>query len=196
MEEGSIERLISSLKEHKEKLQKEILKLNLIQDDIDWYIRYYKHVENDTLMHIPFKVKEEERWILTEPINKNEEIYGTAGYRLTKKKNSKKYLKLNYLRQNGYILDYNDLVKGKISPTHYFIYLREKPDFECDDIMTIPKGEYICVRSRILSEDFRNEYIKDIFKLSKKPPFVLANEYEDNFDSFKHCVYEIQIEIK
>jgi len=35
--------------------------------------------------------------------------------------------------------------------------------------------------------------MKQYMKKYKQPPFVLANEYEDNLVEYHHCPYEVQI---
>ena len=194
LEKDSVDDLIFSLTKHRNDLQIQIDKIKEIQKDIDWYIDYYRHIDTDKFSKVPFKTNEEERWVFAEPFKKDESIYGTAGYRLTSKKNLSKYAGMKFLRKNGYLLDYEKLLKGEICPTHYFIYLKEKPQNEFEDVIQLHAGEYFCVRLRILSESFDNKYITEYFAEGIKPtPIVVADEYEDNFSDFKHCVYEVQI---
>lgn len=159
----------------------------------------YRHTDDCGFNSLPFRDKRPDTYVLAEPINTNEPIYGYAGYRLTQKKNSSEFRNCRFIRQNGYILDYKSLIEGKIVPTHYYIYMKEKPQEKHDGIIKIPAGNYFCLRSKILSDGLSDspELIKNaadkIWDGISSPPIVIADEYEDNFNSFNNCIYEIQI---
>ncbi|MPN49309.1 hypothetical protein SDC9_196926 [bioreactor metagenome] len=103
------------------------------------------------------------------------------------------------MRQVGYILDFQELLDGNIRPQAYFVYLKDKPELDHSFIRSIPAGEYLCFRGKILTEDFDPGYIRKFFgnkednKTANDNRLVVANEYEDNFHQFMECVYEIQI---
>lgn len=85
------------------------------------------------------------------------------------------------------------LLEGKILPTHCFVYLRRRPARRHPNLITVPAGPYLCVHARILSEPFDGAALRLYFRGYQTPGLVLANEYEDNFTSFRDCVYETQI---
>ena len=85
------------------------------------------------------------------------------------------------------------LLRGSIVPTHYFVYLRERPAAEHPGLMTLPAGNWLCMQSRILAEPFPGPELKRYFRDQETPRLVVANEYEDNFRSFRNCIYEVQI---
>ena len=96
-------------------------------------------------------------------------------------------------RACGAIRDFQALLRGSIVPTHYFVYLRERPAAEHPGLMTLPAGNWLCMQSRILAEPFPGPELKRYFRDQETPRLVVANEYEDNFRSFRNCIYEVQI---
>lgn len=202
LESNSVDDLIEKLEKHTHSIDAEINRLTEIKNDIFSYIKYYRHTNDCGFNGLPFRSVRAESYILAEPINPEEPIYGFAGYRLTQKKNSPAFKRCKFIRQNGYILDFNALIDGRILPTHYYIYMKEKPQKQLDGIIKIPSGNYFCLRSRLLSDGLSEspELIKNaadkIWDGMSQPPIVIADEYEDNFNSFNNCIYEIQIHIK
>ncbi|MEL7622598.1 MAG: MerR family transcriptional regulator [Clostridiales bacterium] len=191
--------LVRVLHDQKQVLQQKIKKLQEIENCIDWYVEYYQHIEKNHYPNIPFKVREPERHMLAAPFFPGDSTYGSAGYRLTKEKSKKEFEEVSFLRQVGYILDFQELLDGNIRPQAYFVYLKDKPELDHSFIRSIPAGEYLCFRGKILTEDFDPGYIRKFFgnkednKTANDNRLVVANEYEDNFHQFMECVYEIQI---
>ena len=177
----------------RQSIQKELDHLQELLKELDWYVEYYDHIDYYNYNNLPYKVKEPERYLLAEPLAPGEDIYGTAGKRLTKLQHSEAFSHTRFLRQNGYLLDFPSLLAGKIVPTHYFVYLRELPEIRCPNLMRIPAGTYFCTQSRILSEPFDSTLVRQYFRDAAAPCLALANEYEDNFTSFKDCIYEVQV---
>lgn len=178
---------------HRAALREEVARLNGLLQELDWYVDYYDHIDYQNFNDLPYRSREPERYLLAEPLAAGEDIYGTAGQRLTRLQHSDAFSKAQFLRQNGYLLDFGALLEGRIVPTHYFIYLRQMPSFSHPQLMRIPAGSYFCVQSRILTEPFDSTYVRRYFPDSRLPRLVLASEYEDNFLDFKNCVYEVQI---
>lgn len=174
-------------------LRKEVSRLNDLLSELDGYVEYYDHIDYRNATDLPYKTREPERYLLAEPLEPGEDIYGTAGRRLTKLQHSEPFSKVRFFRQNGYLLDFEALLRGELRATHYFVYLREMPDFSHPQLMKIPAGLYFCTQSRILAEPFPYEHIRRYFPGEQPPRLVAANEYEDNFENFKDCVYETQI---
>jgi DNA-binding transcriptional MerR regulator len=202
LEKNSVQDLVGMLKRRKDQVQKEIAELENTKENINWYIDYYSHLGTQGFPKILFKTREKQRYVFASPFHEGESIYGTAGARLTKEKAKKKYAGLNFLRQNGYVLDFDSLLKGEIKPISYYVFLKEKPEEAYDYVQEVPAGEYLCARTRLLAEPFRNDDLMEVLNewqgqagaaTGKPKPIVLANEYEDNFYYFKECIYEIQI---
>lgn len=168
-------------------------RLNGLLAELDWYVDYYNHIDYRNATDLPYRTREKERYLLAEPLAAGEKIYGTAGRRLTKLQHSEAFSQVSFLRQNGYLLDFGALLSGEIRATHYFVYLREMPEFFHPQLMRLPAGSYFCTQSRILAEPFPGEHVRRYFPGETGPRLVVASEYEDNFVSFKDCVYEVQI---
>ena len=175
-------------------LQVESERIKGLLDDLDWYIGYYSYLEEHDYSGFPYRQSVPERYLLAEPLYPGEDIYGTAGKRLTQTQCSPLFSDAHFLRGHRYLLDFDALMNGKIVPTHYFVYLRQQMPQNHPHLMTIPAGAYLCVQARILSEPFDSSALCRYFKNRTPPQFVLANEYEDNFTNFQDCIYEIQIQ--
>lgn len=190
---NDVRELKKILLQRREDIRHEVSQLNDMLEDLDWYVEYYSHIDYQDFNDLPYKVQESERYLLAEPIEPGEKIYGAAGHRLIQRQYSAAFANVRFLRHNGYLLDFQSLLKGQIVPTHYFVYLREKATPDHPNVKTVPAGTYFCMQARILSEPFDNTYAQAYFKNKPVPGFVLANEYEDNFKSFRDCIYEVQI---
>lgn len=181
------------LTQRQQSISAEIAHLQDLLEELDWYIDYYGHIDYRNFNDLPYQAKEPERYLLAEPLAPGEDIYGTAGQRLTKLQHSERFSGVRFLRQNGYLLDFAALLKGRIVPTHYFVYLRQMPQVQHPNLMRIPAGTYFCTQARILVEPFDSTSVRRYFRDTQLPRLVVANEYEDNFTSFKDCIYEVQI---
>lgn len=182
------------LARQRQSIDGEIARLEDLRDDLDWYLRYYSYVDYDHCNNVPYKEEEPERFLLAEAFAPGEALYGTAGYRLTKLQHSEPFAQARFLRQNGYLLDFQALLEGRMVPTHYYVCLREAPGFSHPNLMRIPGGTFFCTQARILLEPFDSFFVQKYFQGTQGPRLVLANEYEDNFTDFQHCIYEIQIQ--
>lgn len=195
LSDGEIKNLVSALEKQEKKVEYEMLQRSKTLENIKWYIKYFKYLENNFYPEIPFKQYVNKRYVLAAPFNPGEPLYGSAGYRLTAMKGSETFRNVKFMRQNGYILDFKCFMSGAVKPLAYFMYLHEKPDFEHINICEFPSGEYICIRGKLLTEQLDLSLIQQYFKDSYAS-LVVADEYEDNLDDFQHCTYEIQILIK
>ena len=182
------------LQQRRENLREEARRINDLLEDLDWYIDYYGYLESHDYNGLPYRQEEPERYLLAEPIRPGEDIYGTAGKRLTQIQHSPQFADAHFLRCHGYLLDFRALLEGRVLPTHYFVYLRRQPLLHHPNLMTVPAGPYLCVQARILAQPFDGQALRPYFRNARSVPLVLANEYEDNFTSFTDCVYEIQIQ--
>ena len=182
------------LQRRRENLQEEARRISDLLEDLDWYVDYYSYLDSRDYNGLPYRQEEPERYLLAEPIRPGEDIYGTAGKRLTQMQHSDQFSDAHFLRCHGYLLDFHALMDGRILPTHYFVYLRRQPAMQHPNLITIPAGPYLCVQARILAEPFDGQALRPYFRNAQSVPLVLANEYEDNFTSFRDCVYEIHIQ--
>ena len=195
IDSNSVDTLITSLRKKVEETRNTIRQLEELTENLDRYIRYYEYAEENNFGALPSRYREPDRYILVEPIQNDNQTYG-IGHRLLQRKNSRMYKNLQYLRQNGYLLDYEKLMQGELVPTHYFMYLHGNPDFTSKYILQLPAGDYFCLRTKLLADPLPVDTLQQYKGLFPAEPLVIANEYEDNFVDFKECPYEIQILMK
>lgn len=190
---GEVRDLLPFLQEHRDKALLELERAKSVAESLQWYINYYKYLGDNPFPCVPFKKSREPGWALCVDMHQGEALFGPGGYRLEVAKRDKAFKSIELLRQVGYILDYTALTEGRIQPTAYFVYLKQRPDFDHEAIREIPGGEYLCFRGRILTEDWSATPALACFADRTPPSIVIADEYEDNLREFIHCTYEIQL---
>lgn len=195
LKSGRTEDLLICLESKENELSKEMERLRENIETIQWYKEYYNYLIKNDFSGIPYKRKLSARYVLAVDCYENEPVRASGPLRLAKAKNTNEFREEDYLRQNGYILDFEALISHKVKPKKYFVYLKHKPRAVSEYVMEFPEGEYLCFRGRLLINDYDTSYIKNLFEDRKTPAFAIADEYEDNLKSFTHCVYEIQIRI-
>lgn len=194
LKDNNVKDMITILKKHHDKIKKQLCELKETEEIIDWYLQYYQHLDNIVFPDIPFKQIYPKRYIMVVPIAPDEPLYGVGGLKLTQMQSTLPFRNLKFLRQNGYILDFQSLMNGKIIPKFYFVYLKEPADFEHPALQCISEGTYFCYQLKLFS-DKGNNYMKKYFFKENRDHLVIANEFEDNFKEFKDCTYEMQIQI-
>jgi len=192
LEDGKVDELLEILKKQAAELEEEERRLHKKRSNLNWYIKYYEYLKNNDYPNVPFKRILPARYALTVPCYPDEPIRASGPIRLAKVRSSGIFEDQDFLRQNGYLLNFDALMEGTVQPTGYFIYLSEKPAFESQFVKEFPAGEYLCFRGRLLTRDWDMEYIRKTLEGRSKPALVVADEYEDNLKSFTKCVYEIQ----
>ena len=192
---GEVGDLLPLLEEHRDKALAEMEKARGVAESLQWYINYYRYIGDNHFPAVPFKKTRAPGWVLTARMFPGEELFGPGGYRLETAKRGNAFKNTEFLRQVGYILDYDSLAKGVIQPACYFVYLKNRPDFEHEDILEIPGGEYLCFRGRILTDDWNAALALECFADRQAPGIVVADEYEDNLREFAHCTYEVQMSL-
>lgn len=193
LQSGNVEDLLPFLESRREQALEEMENARKIADSLRWYIDYYKYLDKNSFPSVPFKRSMPRRYLLAADCLPGEELFGPAGYRLSSIRSEKRFCSLNYLRQHGYILDFDRLMSGEIQPKSYFVYLRDKPEIESVEIREIPPGEYLCFRGKILVNEWDSRFVREFFRDMPPSPLVVADEYEDNLREFMECTYEIQI---
>lgn len=186
---SKLDKMLSYLDLQKRRITEEIAKLQETRDDIDWYIQYFRYINQYSFDNIPYALKLEKRYIMCVDYFDNDTVESVET-RLAELKNS---VDLKYRRQYGYIADFPDLVMKKFVPSKYFIYLKEKPVQKAEWLMEIPAGDYLCFRGKLRTDDWDPSLVSAYFKDHTPPEFVIANEYEDNLTEYHSCPYEIQL---
>ncbi|UQZ89222.1 hypothetical protein C4J81_08450 [Deltaproteobacteria bacterium Smac51] len=190
---GKVADLLACLENHQAKKRQELIDLKRTMETLDWYIDYYKYLGENKLPSVPFKRTFPARHFLSVPMSPGEPLFGPGGYRLAELKNKPRFRNLPFLRQHGYILNYQALIQRKIQPFHYFVYLKENSVWDDPAISTIPAGEFLCFRGRILIDDWQPDLAFNLLDSAETTRLVVADEYEDNLSDFSHDMYEIQI---
>ncbi|MDL2306820.1 helix-turn-helix domain-containing protein [Desulfovibrio sp. OttesenSCG-928-C06] len=190
---GQVEDLLPFLEEHRDKALAEMERARSVAESLQWYINYYSYLGDNHFPAVPFKKTRQPAWAIGVKMFPGEALFGPGGYRLEMVKRDRVFQNVEFLRQVGYVLDYGALAKGVIQPDSYFVYLKNKPDFEHEAIIEIPGGEFLCFRGRILSDDWDASQTLEYFKERPGPGIIVADEYEDNMREFTYCTYEVQM---
>ena len=190
---GSVDKLLPFLEQQKENYKQEQKRIETTLKDIQWYIDYFNFLNRDEHNGSIYKVQLEKRYAIVAPGYPGEVPIANMEIRLAANKARPELRNLNYLRQYGYIVDYEKLMQKTFWASNYFIYLRDKPEFPTEYLMELPAGEYICYRGRILTENWDPSTLIDFFKNKPKPKLVITNEFEENLVEYLDTQYEIQI---
>ncbi|SFR65473.1 MerR family transcriptional regulator [Anaeromicropila populeti] len=190
---NDIHKLSYYLDKQKQRIEKEIKELMETKEDIQWYMNYFNYLDTHHLDNIPYIKHLEKRFVLSIPFEKGDTVE-TVETRLAILKTGPSMEKVHFLRQFGYIADFKDLLVKKFTRQEYFIYIKDTAGLEKEQYRELPAGEYLCFRAKICTEDWDVELLKKYFEhLEKYPPYIIANEHEDNLSEYHNCPYEVQI---
>lgn len=191
---GSVDQLLPFLEKQKEVTVQELEKAKNKIDDIEWYINYFTFLNKTQNQGTLYKIQLPKRYVLAVPCYPETDIpISKMEIRLAKVKGQKKFQNLEYLRQYAYIVNFEKLLSRTFHANYYFIYLKEKPDFETEYLIDLPEGEYLCYRARILTDDWNEKVLTDFFEGGSLNRLVIANEFEENLVEYANTQYEIQI---
>lgn len=188
LDDGKADKMLSYLEMQEKKILKQIKGMYETYDDIKWYMDYFKHLSKYDFNNIPYVLQLDKRYIMYVNYFKNDTVESVET-RLAELKNK---TNLKYRRQYGYIAGFDNLIKKQFIPEKYFIYLKEKPEYNAEWLIEIPAGEYLCFRGRVCTDDWNPSIVQTYFKKHKTPTYVIANEYEDNLSEYHYCPYEVQ----
>mgnify|MGYP001851517676 CR=1 FL=1 len=189
--EGTVETMQKLLEKQRRHIEEERRQINEMYEDICWYQDYFSYLQQYDFDNVPYLVRHEKRWILAVDYGPDDNVESVET-RLAVLKNSRKMEKLSYRRQFGYLADYEALVEGEFAPKKYFVYLKKRI-FNHPNIVELPEGIYLCFRSRICAGEWEAGLLRRYMNKYKRPPYVIANEYEDNLIEYHECPYEVQI---
>lgn len=192
----NVDDLVVLLGKKEDMLKQQRAELDRKIEDVDWYINYFHYMENKGayeevyLMHLP------QRFGIIVP-HSFDELSREAEIRLATLRGQEPYNGLTYLRQYGYLMDYQQMKYDKLYPKGYYIFLKNKPKQDLPCLIEFPEGTYLCFVIQIQNEFPRmgwdhTKYL-EMFRNQPDPSLVLANEYEDNLHQFSFCKYEFQI---
>lgn len=179
-----------------EKIDREIKELTRKKHCLDWYSGYFKYYSTNTHNKLPHVKHFPQRVILFTdckvPLNIEE-----TEIRLTELKTD--YIKkgFSYFRQFGYLLTYSSIIGCNWEPYSHFIYCSQIPEsydiIHDRNLLVLPEGDYFCCSFRLRHlEELNIPLLESYFQGQKTPPFVIANEYEDNLKDYRYCPYELR----
>lgn len=196
LKNGEVDELLTCLRNQSSVLEEQLQKLKKQKSNLDWYIRYYEYLHSDRYPSVPFKRVIPPRYALVVPCYQNEPIRASGPIRLAKARSSGIFSENDFLRQNGFMLNYSALMEHCVQPEGYYIYLNEKPAFESPLVKEFPAGVYLCFRGQLLADNWDISIVKALMDGQPVPSLVVADEYEDNLKKFTQCMYEIQFLIE
>lgn len=192
---SSIETIADYLSEQAKELENQIEILQKKKRDLEWYSDYFKYYTADSKNKIPHVKHFKKRAILCTDVSTSPSIdIESTEVRLTRLKTEYALSGGRYLRQFGYLLPYDSILKKKWEPYKHFIYLAQLPDkYNTKDILFLPEGNYFCCSFHLRHlEELNLRLLKNYFANRISPAFVIANEYEDNLKDLRYCPYELQ----
>lgn len=192
IKEGTVDGLLPHLRRQKEALAAEVRELEGKITDLEWYIRYFSHLEDGIGENSFYTVWQEERHILEVPCCEGDAL-SDMEIRLAAAKGEPGYKELPFWRQYGYKLHFDKMLCGSFRPYSYFIFLRGKPDFAAAGLQALPAGEYLCFRTRLLKEAWDSAMLRERFGQARPPRLAVALEFEDNLVDWSDALYEVQV---
>lgn len=192
IQSGSVDKLLLYLKRKRKQLIAEQEKLKTKTDDLSWYIDYFTYLDNNANHHTIYKVQLPVRYIIKSPCYYKEPLHDME-IRLAEVKSRKEYEDLDFRRQYGYKIDIDSLMKREFYPTEYFVYLSKDPNIPRELYDVLPAGEYVCLRTQVLKENWDEVQIREFLGNKVKPELAVALEFEDNLKEYMDAWYEVQI---
>lgn len=193
-EDGDVGALVSHLQKRKGEVEAELKLINETYNNLTWYIDYFSYGQKYHIEGIPYFRDFPKRFLLSVDFlykSNYKDSIESVETRLAKLKNE---INAQYYRLFGYAIDTDKFLNGEFYPLRYYIPIRTLPDNiqpNSENIIEVPAGTYICVWTKN-REQFDVSVFNKFFADKKKPPFVLADEYEDNLSEYHYCPYEIQ----
>ena len=202
MDGKKVDKIIEYLENQETVLERQIEELHMQQQDLHWYVNYFKYLNKNEINALPHVTHFGNRYVLRTSCVNGETI-ADIEVRLAKMKVGYGDQKLSFRRQFGYLLSFTDIMNRNWNPTDFFIYFSHTQTAEeiykenSDNIMKFPEGDYLCFSFRLRHmEEVNVNLIREYFAEIPEPKLVIANEHEDNLMTYKTCPYELQILLK
>jgi len=198
MSNGKVDNIISFLENQQDKIDQQIQELVMTKEDIQWYVDYFKYLNIPNTNALPHVAHFPERTVLTTPCKQGESIEDIE-VALASMKTEYGIHGMRFRRQFGYLLPYDSIISKNWAPLNYFIFVSEIGNTPPNSahVFTIPAGDYLCFSFRLRHMDELNiALIQEYFKNVETPPYVIANEHEDNLVNYTYCPYELQFLLK
>lgn len=197
LKDGKPEKMLYYLEQKKQDLGNQIVELNKKIGDVDWYINYFKQLQEIHIPRVPYIKKIEKRYIIYVPYklcNYSKDILSQENkeYLETEMMSLKNNLPYAHRRQWGLKIDFQQYLNKKYKPKAFFLVLNEKPPKWNSEYMDIiPAGLYLCLwcREKLAIE---NSLVKEFYASHTNPLYAYALEYENSFTDYTKCPYEYQ----
>lgn len=161
-------------------------------DELQWYSRFFSYATDGQMLNKAYiRYFPERTAFLVDRFDGETPASGNA--RLYSTKNLPEFKKLDYRRQNIILYNTDAFFNRILKPFKYGFYLKAAPSFENSKFYTFRQGYYICFQTRVLTEEWTPEIFSHFFKDVARPPYIIADEYEDDLFRFKRCIYEVQL---
>ncbi len=181
------------LKQQIDNLEEERLELERKQQDVQWLCDFFEYSKSLETTEEIYTKHFPERYMIATPCSETDSIY-EMDMELRRIVTSEPFNNIQILNPYGYILDFESLLNNKFKPLFSTVSIRDLPEEKSKYIKTIPEGDYICCRAKILFENFNVSFLKDYCsKNNIKKGFVVACEYLKSLNDPVHSPYEIQI---
>lgn len=192
LQSGRVDTLQTFLRKNIETRKQQVNELKEIISELQWYSKYFEYMDI-TVEDKPHISYLEERYMLCAPCFPHEP-FENIEMRLTQFKSKEEFKNLKYRRHYSFIIDFDDMMLQRFSPTAASIYLQGKPDIKSSHIKKLPAGNYLCFYSKLRVNEWNAKAVRDFFELNPyRAVFVVANEYEDNLVEYTNTPYEVQV---
>lgn len=192
IQNGQNDCLLRHLQKERERMEQELQALLEKRRNLDWYINYCSYMDAQNIADSLYKIYQPERYIVSCPCYYKERLENME-IRLAQMKSRPEYRNESFRRQYGYCMDIPSLFRGEFYPKQYFTYLSKKPNLPEDLYCTLPAGEYLCMRTQLLHEDWDADLLSAYFFNLDQPKLAVALEFEDNLIDWSDAWYEVQI---
>lgn len=190
---GKSEDLKQILAEIKAQKQKELLAIQDLFAKIDFITDYYSFNEVDDTLNLIYKKTFPQRYLFTS--DRNQDSIESMDISLHRKLFAEKNSEISFMRQFGYVLDFDALMQNTFKPFCTSVLLNNTNKVEPEDLVILPEGDYVCYCTHILDKNFDISPLMAYVNRKKelRPSFVLAMEYEDHLHEYYNAIYELQL---
>lgn len=192
IQNGKNDHLLQQLQKKRADMDREMRDLQKRRENLDWYIDYCTYMDSQGGAEQLYTVRHPERYIVSCPCYYKEPL-ANMEIRLAEVKSRPAYRGESFHRQYGYRLDIDSLFRREFYPRTYFTYFSAKPQLKEDLYDILPAGEYLCLRTQLLHEDWDPGLLTTYFSNKEQPKFAIALEFEDNLTDWSDAWYELQI---
>ncbi len=188
-----IEELEKFLQEHIHYLNEEEKRLKQIRSNVNWLIDFYGYAKKlNGKRDIYFRSMEDRAVVFTN-CERNEHVYYLdMQFRRILAQEELRDCKITTLY--GYILNYESLMQNDFCPEKATIFVELPPDCQSENVIRIPKAEFLCYQVKLLDDkpDF-TKIINYLGGIKRRPKLILANEYQIKLHDLRSSPFELQI---